>query len=72
MIDEKAYKNTFISSKDGREILEELTGLFFDRLSFDPQNQYQTAFNEGQRSVIEYILRRTATINQTEDNILYE
>lgn len=72
MINEKVYKNVFIFNRDGEEILQELTGLFFDRLSFDADNQYKTAFNEGQRSVIEYILRRTATINEPEENITYE
>jgi hypothetical protein len=45
----KDYAITF-GSDEGRRVLKDLLG-YRDRISFDP-NPYQTAFNEGQRSVV--------------------
>ena len=45
----KDYAITF-GSEQGRRVLKDLLG-YRDRISFDP-DPYQTAFNEGQRSVV--------------------
>jgi len=52
----KDYAITF-GSEQGRRVLKDLLG-YRDRISFDP-DPYQTAFNEGQRSVV---LRVTSKI----------
>ena len=52
----KDYAITF-GSEQGRRVLKDLLG-YRDRISFDP-DPYQTAFNEGQRSVV---LRGTSKI----------
>lgn len=63
---EVLYTNTFVKSKDGEEILQELTRLFYDRPSYVKGDPHDTAYREGQRSVIAFILRKTAYI-QTEE-----
>jgi len=45
----KDYAITF-GSEQGRRVLKDLLG-YRDRISFDP-DPHQTAFNEGQRSVV--------------------
>ena len=52
----KDYAITF-GSDEGRKVLKDLLG-YRDRISFDI-DPYQTAFNEGQRSVV---LRVTSKI----------
>ncbi|BBL56996.1 Bbp19 family protein [Methylomonas koyamae] len=54
------YFEVFQRNSDGNEILQTLSALFYDVPSFDENNQYKTAYNEGRRSVIEFILRNIA------------
>jgi len=44
------YKITF-SSKEGEKVLADLTSAYYHRSSFK-ENPYETAFREGQRSVL--------------------
>lgn len=46
----EAYRR-FANSDDGATILEDMKEQIGDRVSFDPSNQFVTAYNEGQRSV---------------------
>jgi len=50
-----AYKNTFVDSEYGPEVMESLRNRFYNRLSFDV-DPYVTAFYEGQRSIIIHLL----------------
>ncbi len=46
------YQDTFLRSEAGKSVLEDLEKKgFFTRSSFDP-NPYQTAHNEGMRSLV--------------------
>ena len=45
------YKTCF-GTDDGKWVLEDLRSEFAERTSFDPTNQYATAFWEGQRHVL--------------------
>ena len=45
------YRSTF-GTDDGKWVLEDLRNEFCERTSFDPTNQYATAFWEGQRHVL--------------------
>lgn len=54
------YNRVFQQDGDGAAILQELSTLFFDPLSFDAENPHKTSFNEGRRSVIQYIMQRAA------------
>ena len=44
------YKITF-SSKEGEKVLADLTSAYYHRSSFK-ENPYETAYREGQRSVL--------------------
>ena len=58
IIEPVLYKTLF-TSDIGEKVLLELTALYYDRLSYTQGDQFETAFKEGQRSVIEYILQKT-------------
>ena len=77
------YASVFKYTIAGERILEQLTGIFYDRPSYSADNQYNTAFNEGQRSVLQYIIgkimeaegnanRQAIDITDDDDNILEE
>lgn len=61
----KYYNDTF-TSITGEQVLLELTSLYYDRISYTKGDQFETAFKEGQRSVIEFILRKVADSDKTE------
>ena len=44
----------------GDKVLLELTRLYYDRPSYTKGDQFETAYKEGQRSVVEFILRKMA------------
>jgi hypothetical protein len=67
MLESEDYKNLFVDNKTGEKVLQELTGLFFDRLSYTKNDPYDTAFKEGQRSVVEFMLQKIAQINFLQD-----
>lgn len=47
-----AYQRVF-ATEDGETVLKDLMKLgWFDRSSFAPDNQYETAFREGQRAMV--------------------
>lgn len=56
------WRALFVDNRLGKEVLEILSTLYYDRLSYDQQNQYNTAYNEGQKSVVMFILRKCAQI----------
>ena len=45
------YRQVF-DTDNGQWVLNDLTEEFSERTSFDPTNQYRTAFLEGQRHVV--------------------
>lgn len=59
-VNPKIYRDLF-QSKSGEEVLLELTKLFYDRISYTPGDSHETAFREGQRQVITFILLKLAT-----------
>lgn len=60
-VNPKIYRDLFQSSQAGLEVLLELTKLFYDRISYTPGDSHETAFREGQRQVITFILLKLAT-----------
>lgn len=54
------YHRIFQQDGDGAAILQELAMLFYDRRSYVAGDPHQTSFNEGQRSVVTYLLGRAA------------
>lgn len=59
-VNPQIYRDLF-QSKSGEEVLLELTKLFYDRISYTPGDSHETAFREGQRQVITFILLKLAT-----------
>jgi hypothetical protein len=54
---ERQFYDLFQNNLDGQVVLQTLSALFYDRQSFD-RDPYQTAFNEGQRAVVHFILQK--------------
>ena len=60
------YHNIFVKNRDGEEILADLCKLFYDRPSYEKGDAMHTAYREGQRSVIAFLLRKAAITNTEE------
>lgn len=60
------YHNIFVKNRDGEEILADLCKLFYDRPSYEKGDATHTAYREGQRSVIAFLLRKAAITNTEE------
>ena len=63
MIENELYSETF-KTPPGEKVLLELTSLYYDRLSYTRGDTHETAFREGQRSVVEFILRKLTETEQ--------
>lgn len=57
---DKIYHRVFQQDGDGVAIIEELSQHFYDQDLYAPGDQFLTAFNLGQRSVIQYLMKRAA------------
>lgn len=57
-VEPETYHYVFQQDPAGKEIFDELTRVFYDIQSFDPDNTHKTAFNEGQRSVVRFIINK--------------
>lgn len=55
------YHRLFQQDADGVAVLEELAARYYDRPSYVSGDPHATSYNEGQRSVITYLLQRAAT-----------
>ncbi|MDP5239923.1 hypothetical protein Q9Q94_10285 [Uliginosibacterium sp. 31-16] len=58
------YAAVFQISPDGSRVFEELTSRFYDIQSHTPGDSYETAFREGQRSVLRFVIRQLARAQQ--------
>ena len=67
MLPDIVYNNVLVKSKDGEEVLAELCKLFYDRPSYEKGDAMHTAYREGQRSVIAFLLRKAAITNTEEE-----
>lgn len=63
----KMYYRIFQQDKDGQAILDELAALFYDRQSYVKGDSYETAFKEGQRSIVAFIINKCGQINKEEE-----
>lgn len=54
----KIYYRIFQEDKDGQGIITELAARFYDRPSYVKGDPYETAFKEGQRSVVAFLIRK--------------
>lgn len=61
------FKAVFVNNPEGAKVLEDLAGRFYDSEVFNKENQSQTAFNCGARSVVGYVICLCGqSINQEE------
>lgn len=67
MLESRTYSDLFVESPLGEQVLNELVGLFYDRPSYTRNDPNHTMYLEGQRSVVEFILRKTTQFNQIEE-----
>lgn len=69
MLSNEDYTELFVKHGTGEKILAELSALFYDRPSYTKGDTHETAFKEGQRNVVEFILRKLTFIQmENEDN----
>lgn len=66
MLDPLIYNRLFQRDQDGVNILEELMTLFYDRQSYTRGDTHETAFKEGARSVVKYIMAKSGTVPTAE------
>ena len=68
-LDPKIYYAALELNTDGKKVLEELCGVFFDRPSYVKGDTHDTAFNEGAKSVINFILHKIALSQSQQGDI---
>lgn len=56
MLPNEVYANLFQTDPTGKKVFEELCAFHYDIESFDAENTHITAFNEGRREVIRWIM----------------
>lgn len=59
-ISKGAWSLIFEQDKEGSKIFNALNALFYARLSYVKGDAYETAFREGQRSVIQLMMNKIA------------
>lgn len=59
MVANETYKEFFVKTEAGKAILEELMKIYYHRISYVPNDPHQTSFNEGARSVINFIMNKS-------------
>jgi hypothetical protein len=59
LVDPILYNRIFARDNDGKLILEELCALFYDKKSYVKGDSHDTAFNEGRRDVVRFLLHKT-------------
>ena len=62
MLDPLIYNRIFQRDQDGINILDEMSVLFYDRQSYTRGDTHETAFREGQRSVVKWLLNKSGVI----------
>jgi len=66
MLDDQSYERVFKVNKEGEKILQELIKLFYNKQSYVKNDPYETAFNEGSRKVIKFIINKIEPKNQND------
>lgn len=64
-----AYARIFQEDKDGQAILNELATLFYDRQSYVKGDSHETAFKEGQRSVVAFLIRKCGMALEPQEDV---
>jgi len=67
-VDPSIYNRIFQRDKDGEAILAELSALFYDRPSYTKGDTHETAFKEGQKSVVAFLIRKCGLAQEEDEN----
>jgi len=54
----EAYWKVFQNDPEGQKVFQELSSLFYDIESYDRGDSYHTAYNEGRRAVLGFIINK--------------
>lgn len=68
MVDGQIYNRIFQKDKDGQNVLTELCRLFYDRPSYVKGDTHETAHREGQRSVVAFLMHKSAILEADDDD----
>lgn len=63
-VEPESYTRLFNKNELGEKVLLELVALYYDRPSYTRGDTHETAYKEGQRSVIAYILAKAGQSNE--------
>lgn len=63
-LDPKVYYEIFEMNPNGKQLLEEMCRIFYDRQSYVQGDFGETAFNEGKKSVLQFIINK---INKSQE-----
>lgn len=63
-VEAKIYVRLFQQDRDGQAVLDELARLYYDRASYTRGDTHETAFKEGQRSVVAYLIRKCGIVEE--------
>lgn len=66
-VDPKIYNRIFQQDRDGQAVLDELSRLYYDRPSYTKGDTHETAFKEGQRSVVSFLIHKCGLIQEDKD-----
>jgi hypothetical protein len=67
MLSNEDYDAIFVKNGTGEKVLGELSALYYDRPSYTKGDHFETAYKEGQRSVVEFILRKLTFIQMEQE-----
>jgi hypothetical protein len=62
----QTYQSVFSVHPAGQKVLEELSARFYDIASYTKNDSHETAFKEGQRSVLRFIIGKLGQIEAGE------
>jgi len=54
----EVYWKVFNNDPEGHKVFQELSSLYYDVESYQRGDSYQTAYNEGRRAVIGFIINK--------------
>lgn len=67
-VDGDVYKAAFLGTEAGKKVLEDLIRFYYMQPSVNLSSAYEIAFEQGQRQVVHYIMRKLTTIEEEEIN----
>lgn len=66
-VEPNIYNRIFQRDTDGQAVLNELSALFYDRPSYTKGDTHETAFKEGQKSVVALLIRKCGLSQEADE-----